>query len=183
MSKTIVMQTKLCKMENQIADLERDIYNLECKIDDNTVVENGIVKLAKEELTDKLNAKHEEINKLHEKYSELCNQNFYYRSKVNAEQQQMAREVIREQKRLKSEKRLGIFTESSHLLTLEGNLLFSILGERFPNGWSTSDYMEVTKTVSWAIKEARRELAMEKLAQVDVNAKIEGLPKAPNKKR
>lgn len=183
MNKTIVMQTKLCKMENQIADLERDIYNIQCKIDENTVVnQKGLAELTEQSLINKLDLKIKKLEQVHTKYAELCNQNFYYRSGINAEQQEMARNIVKEQKRLKSEKRLGIFTESSHLLTIEANLLFSILGERFPNGWDTTDYIGVTKTVSWAIKEARRELAMEKLAQVDINAPVVNTPKAPVKR-
>ena len=90
MKKTIIMQTKLIKMENRIADLERDIYNLQCKIDDSTYVnENGEADLADKLLLNKLNLKSEQLEKLSLEYSELCSQNFYYRSKINAEQQKI----------------------------------------------------------------------------------------------
>ena len=168
MKKTIIMQTKLIKMENRIADLERDIYNLQCKIDDSTYVnENGEADLADKLLLNKLNLKSEQLEKLSLEYSELCSQNFYYRSKINAEQQKIARAIIREQKRIKTEKRFGILTDGSKALTLESKLLFSLLQERYPSGWNTNEYMGVTKTVSWAIKEARREITFQEIEEAN----------------
>ena len=168
MKKTIIMQTKLIKMENRIADLERDIYNLQCKIDDSTFVnENGEADLADKLLLNKLNLKSEQLEKLSLEYSELCGQNFYYRSKINAEQQKIARAIIREQKRIKTEKRFGILTDGSKALTLESKLLFSLLQERYPSGWNTNEYMGVTKTVSWAIKESRREITFQEIEEAN----------------
>lgn len=171
MEKTIVLKTKLCKMENQIAALEGEIYRLECQIDDATKIDNGDVKLTNQTLMDALNKKHEQLSKVLGEYNNLCEQKFYYRSKINAYQQELARKIVMAKKDLKINQHIDLFADVSQVLVLEGKLLDSILEDRF-SGRTFDDYVEASRLTSFAIKEARREVAMQNLSNIKSSANI-----------